>query len=459
MPIFVLDTSEDGWRPGAAARWWLHGSLEALAADLERRGTRLVLRRGVPVEEIAALVRICRAGAVCWNRASDPVGKADDEALLERLAAHGVAAELHEASLLFAPHSIATQSGTPFRVFTPFWRACLAAVPPATPLPRPRKIAGFERKLRSERLDSWHLLPRRPDWAGGLRTAWVPGEAAAQRQLTHFLDRALADYPRRRDRPGQEGTSRLSPHLAWGELSARQVWHAVHAHAAAEGRAAAPAAAAFLRELGWREFGLHLARSHDSLDRKPLRPAFARMPWRRDAAALRAWQRGLTGYPMVDAGMRELWSTGWMHNRVRMIVASFLAKHLLLDWRLGEDWFRDTLVDADYGSNTMNWQWVAGSGIDAAPYFRIFNPVLQGEKLDPEGDYVRRWVPELAGIAGAAIHRPWRLSAAKLVAADVKLGDSYPAPIVDHDVARRRALAAFAGLRSPPAINRIQDRA
>jgi len=316
---------------------------------------------------------------------------------------------------------------------------------PPSPLSAP-KLPGTIAGIASENLESWRLEPDHPDWAGGLRETWTPGEAGAQQRLKDFLADGLKAYTGDRDRPDRDGTSSLSPHLRFGEISPRQAWHAVR-FAAAEHPALSADAEKFLSELGWREFCRHLLHDNPDLATANLQPAFDAFHWKHDSEALAAWQRGRTGYPIVDAGMRQLWHTGVMHNRVRMVVASFLVKHLLVDWREGEQWFWDTLVDADAGNNPGNWQWVAGCGADAAPYFRVFNPVLQGEKFDPDGAYVRRWVPELARLSAKLIHQPWRATPLELKSADVDLGRTYPKPIIDHGQARERALAAYAKLR------------
>ncbi|GAB4191232.1 MAG: hypothetical protein OHK0024_31520 [Thalassobaculales bacterium] len=324
----------------------------------------------------------------------------------------------------------------------------LAAGEPPRPIPAPGRIDGAALPA-GDRLDDWRLTPSAPDWATGIAAAWQPGEAGAQARLAAFLDAGLDGYAAARNRPDLDATSRLSPHLHFGEVGPRQVWHAVMAREAAAGRPApGPGAAAFLRELGWREFSHHLLHHAPDLAERPLRAAFAAFPWQPDQALLRAWKRGLTGYPIVDAGMRALWQTGWMHNRVRMVAASFLVKHLLLPWQAGEAWFWDTLVDAGLAQNAASWQWVAGCGADAAPYFRIFNPVLQGEKFDPEGRYVRRHLPEIAGLPDAYIHKPWAAPESVLRDAGVRLGVTYPAPVIAHDAARSRALEAFRSLQA-----------
>jgi deoxyribodipyrimidine photo-lyase len=318
---------------------------------------------------------------------------------------------------------------------------------PHPPVPAPKKLPPLVEGIASEPVEDWKLEPTRPDWAGGLRESWTPGENEARERLADFLD-DIRGYADNRDRPDKPATSRLSPHLRFGEIGAAGIFHA--ARFASDQGAPSRDIEKFLSELGWREFSYHLLNHFPDLGTKNLQSRFDAFPWRDDDKALRAWQRGRTGYPIVDAGMRELWHTGWMHNRVRMVCASFLIKHLLIDWRRGEEWFWDTLVDADPANNTASWQWVAGSGADAAPYFRIFNPVLQGEKFDPDGAYVRHWVPELAKLSDKFVHKPWLASPLELAEAGVTLGKSYPQPIVDHDMARKRALAAFETIRSEP---------
>ncbi len=445
LPVYILDDEAAGRRrPGGAGRWWLHHSLQALTAALRRHGLPLILRRGRAGTVLAELVRETAAEAVVWNRCYEPFAIERDTAIKRQLKAQGVAADSFNAALWREPWTIATRQGEPFKVFTPFWRALQEGGPPAEPHPLPRRLPALDGLPPSDRLEDWRLLPTRPDWAGGLRDSWIPGEAAAQRRLAQFLDQGLGGYRSHRDRPDLAGTSRLSPHLHWGELGPRQIWHAVRVKAESLGGSVADGSpAAFLRQLGWREFIHHLLYHWPRIAEEPWRPAFAAFPWRDDPAALAAWQSGRTGSPIVVAGMRELWHTGWMHNRVRMIAASFLVKDLLVPWQQGERWFWDTLVDADLAQNAANWQWVAGCGADAAPVFRIFNPVHQGERFDPSGDYVRRWVPELAGLPGELVHKPWTAPESVLAAAGVTLGRNFPRPIVDHAAARARALASF----------------
>ncbi len=433
VPVFVLDDESAGaWAPGGASRWWLHHSLAALAADLAARGARLVLRYGRFEEVIPRLVAETGAAEVHAGIPTEPWAR---ETYRRVIAALGpVKLHVHMTALLHHPDRLRTQAGGPYGVFSPFARAFRASRAVPMPVAPPGAIpAGPE--VVSDDLEAWRLLPRAPDWAVGLRAAWVPGEAGAQARLHAFVAERIGQYRGERDVPGVASTSRLSPYLAFGEVSPRQVWHA------------GAACEKFRDEVLWREFAAHLLWHHPALPEAPLRGEFSAMPWRDDPAGLRAWQQGLTGVPIVDAGMRQLWQTGWMHNRVRMVVASFLVKHLLVPWQAGEAWFWDTLVDADLAQNAASWQWVAGCGADAAPYFRVFNPVLQGKKFDPDGAYVRRFVPELARLPESVIHAPWEAPVLVLQAAGVRLGATYPAPIVDLAAGRDRALQAFAGLR------------
>ncbi|MCX5493672.1 deoxyribodipyrimidine photo-lyase [Kaistia dalseonensis] len=432
--LYVLDETSTGLRPlGAASRWWLHHSLVALGAALKRSGQRLILRRGRARDVVLDLADELGAGAVVWNRRYSQPERDIDADIKTDLRARGVAAESFHANLLFEPWTIRSGSDQPFRVFTPFWRSCLGRMEPRLPLPAPKRWPGSATVISSEMLVDWRLLPSHPDWSEGLRAEWTPGEAGAASRLDAFLKQRLALYAGHRDEPAIEATSRLSPHLRFGEISPFQIWHALNG--GDERDRGGPDRTKFLSELGWREFSWHLLYHRPDLASANFQPRFDSFPWSQpEPALLAAWQRGRTGYPIVDAGMRQLWQTGWMHNRVRMITASFLIKNLLADWRLGEAWFWDTLVDADAANNPAGWQWVAGSGADAAPYFRIFNPVLQGEKFDPEGAYIRRFVPELAGLPAKQIHKPWT-SAKRL---------DYPPPLVDLSASRERALRAFA---------------
>jgi deoxyribodipyrimidine photo-lyase len=384
IALFVLDEESPGVRPhGGAARWWLHHSLASLGERLRERGATLVLRRGPAGRIVREIAHESGAGAVFWNRRYGGPEREIDADLKTALRADDLEVTSFAGSLLHEPWTVTTGSGTHYSVFTPFWRACLALPAPRAPLPEPQTIDGVRTAPASDDLDDWGLLPTRPDWAAGLRETWEPGEPAARRRLKAFLDEDLPAYDRARDEPSAGATSLLSPRLRWGELSPFTVWAAA---VDAEG------AGGFLSEIGWREFAWHTLFHFPELATKNLRGEFDAFPWPRlKSSHLEAWQRGDTGVRLVDAGMRELWHTGFMHNRVRMVTASFLIKNLMIDWRRGEEWFWDTLVDADGASNPFNWQWVAGSGADAAPYFRIFNPELQAKKFDPQGLYVAQW--------------------------------------------------------------------
>ena len=449
LPVFVLDDVAAGaFAPGGASRWWLHRSLAALSAALAARGAPLLLARGRAETVIPALAAAVGAGEVQAGRAAEPWARTQTRRVHEALADSGRVLALHTTTLLREPHGFGAASGKPYAVYTPFAKAMLAAGEPDPALPAPDRIAGAELPAGGESLTALGLypVPGEPDWAAGFDAAWQPGEAGAQARLARFVAGGLGQYDARRNRPDiTDSSSGLSPHLRWGEVSPRQVWHASR-----EAGAPADATETFLKEVLWREFAYHLLWHRPDMPTQPLRADFANFPWAPDAALRRAWQRGRTGYPIVDAGMRQLWQTGWMHNRVRMIAASLLVKHMLQPWQDGAAWFWDTLVDADLASNSASWQWVAGCGSDAAPYFRIFNPILQGLKFDPEGDYVRRFVPELARLPAAAIHAPWEAESAVLAAAEVQLGATYPRPVVDHAAGRARALAAFAAFRPGP---------
>jgi len=443
VPVYVHAPEDEGhWAPGGASRWWLLKSLRSLSEALEQRSSRLIVQHGPTVEALAHLVEQTGATAVYWCRRYEPEGRRIGEQVKQFCAAHGLEAQSFNGSLLAEPWEVLTKQRQPYQVFTPFWRALEGRGDPPEPLAAPRKLLAPDRWPRSVPLDELKLEPRPVDWAGGLREAWTPGEQGAATQLKRFVARALTDYETGRDLPATEGVSRLSPFLHFGEVSPRQVWHAIRS-AAQKNSPAREASGAYLRQLGWRDFAHHLLFHAPQTVDRPLRESFEHFPWRDDAPALRAWERGRTGFPIVDAGMRQLWHTGWMHNRVRMIAASLLVKDLLIPWQYGSRWFWDTLVDADLANNTLGWQWVAGCGADAAPFFRIFNPTSQGRRFDPEGDYVRRWVPELARLPGEWIHAPTEAPPEALRAAGIELDRDYPRPIVDHAQARQRALAAL----------------
>jgi deoxyribodipyrimidine photo-lyase len=439
LPLFILDDQSPGpWALGGASRWWLHHSLDALRLSLAGHGAHLTLRRGDSAAIIADIADQTGAAELFTGGCADPWARRLDQAVAE---AFGGKLHRMRTTTLFHPNSVCTKSGGAYGVYTPFANACLALGGPKPPLPAPKTIRA-SKPPRSDRLKDWGLLPARPDWAGGLRDTWTPGEAGAMERAEAFLTHGLEGYAAARDRPARDGTSMLSPHLHFGEISGPQLWHMAHRRPAGKAREI------FIRELLWREFCANLLWHNPGLPDAPLKHEFGRMPWRDDKPALAAWQQGQTGVPIVDAGMRQLWQIGWMHNRVRMIVASFLIKHLMIPWQDGEAWFWDTLVDADLASNAANWQWVAGCGADAAPYFRIFNPVLQGRKFDADGDYVRQFVPELVRLNTRHIHAPWEAPPDALEAAGVVLGETYPTPIVDLAAGRNRALSAYAAIRS-----------
>lgn len=442
VPVYVLDSDT---LIGGASRWWLHGSLEALSRDLACLGAPLVLRRGPAMQVIPTLAQEVNARAIVWNRCYEPDTVMRDTHLKAALSAKGLDVKTFNASLLAEPWEINTQAGEPYKVFTPFWRALQAHRPLAVPLRSPDAIRTGD-AVSSDDLASWDLRPPKPGWADGLNAVWSPGERSAARRLSDFLNDSAATYEELRDNPARDATSHLSPHLHFGEISPCQIWRTADICANAS-PASARGISAFQRQLGWREFSIHLLYHWPEIANRAWKPEYENFPWKDDGAHLLAWRRGRTGYPIVDAGMRELWRTGIMHNRVRMIAASFLVKDLLVDWRRGAEWFENTLVDADLANNRGGWQWVAGSGADASPFFRIFNPVTQGEKFDPDGEYVRAHVPELRQLDKRFIHKPWEAPASSLAAAGIELGKTYPVPIVAHAAARLRALDALAEMK------------
>jgi len=474
IPIFIWAPEEEKpWSPGGASKVWLHFSLKALAQDLESIGSRLLIfEHADSLEVLQELCQKTGADSVYWNRRYEPNVIERDKKIKASLKESGLDVQTFNGSLLIEPWEILTKESKPYQVFTPFWRACQMRLQGELhqnpPLPRPKKLPFDERLLSSPThgknhaekskksqtvesvdLDSLALLPT-IHWDTGIRKSWTIGEKGALNQLYKFMQKPMVDYKEGRDKPELEGVSRMSPHLHFGEISPRTIWHLVQAQVAETKHQPKlkEAAQSYLRELGWREFSHHLLYHFPRTCEEPLRPAFKHFPWAKNKKGYKAWTKGLTGYPIVDAGMRELWHTGIMHNRVRMIAASFLIKDLLIPWQDGANWFWDTLIDADLAQNTLGWQWTAGCGADAAPYFRIFNPILQGEKFDPDGNYVRRWVPELAKIKDKWIHKPWMAPPLELAAAGVTLGEDYPSPIVDHSTARDRALSAFQELKA-----------
>ncbi len=455
LPLYILDDEDAGaWKMGGASRWWLHHSLKSLAKDLAQQGGNLLVRSGAAETVLAEVISETGAVGLYWNRRYEPWATDRDARLKTRWKDAGLDVRSFNGALLREPWTVVGKNGSTPKVYTPYWRALNALGEPADPAgqPAPAHYAAITGEHGD--IDTILPLPSAPDWAGGLRDTWNPGEAGAHDRLAVFLDSAMGSYKDARNFPATPGVSRLSPHLHHGEISPNRIWHATRTKLASLGAAAAGvegSAEHFLKELVWREFSHALLHNNPSLPETPLRSEFEAFPWIDDDDGLRAWQRGQTGYPIVDAGMRELWHTGYMHNRVRMIAASFLIKDLMIHWRHGEAWFWDTLVDADLASNAASWQWVAGCGADAAPFFRIFNPVLQGEKFDPNGEYVRRWVPEIARLPDRVLHKPWDAPALVLREAGITLGETYPVPIVDHAMARDRALSAFKSLKSDAA--------
>ncbi|NII10913.1 deoxyribodipyrimidine photo-lyase [Oleiagrimonas sp. C23AA] len=435
LAVYIHAPEEEGdWAPGAATRWWLHHSLEHLNAQLHQRHGALHLRRGPSLQALRGLIEQTGADAVYWNRRYEPAAIERDATIKRALRDDGLHVASFDAALWRTPWQVKTQQGEPYRVFTPFWRNLRSQLGEEAPLPvpQPLHLASADAGVSLHELD---LLPS-IDWTGGLAEAWQPGETGAHEMLDIFADDALNAYASQRDVPARHGTSRLSPHLHFGEITPRQILARLRKVANDGRRKPAPDIEPYLRELGWREFAHHLLFHYPQTTHAPMNARFAEFPWSDDADARQRWQRGRTGIPIVDAGMRELWHTGWMHNRVRMIVASLLTKNLRQHWRQGAEWFWDTLVDADLANNTLGWQWVAGCGADAAPYFRIFNPVTQARKFDPDGAYIRRWVKELSGVSAPAIFAPWEQQG-------LNQRCGYPLPIVDLKTSRQKALDAY----------------
>ncbi|QQO54992.1 MAG: deoxyribodipyrimidine photo-lyase [Thiohalocapsa sp. PB-PSB1] len=442
LPIYIWAPDEEApWQPGGASRWWLHHSVTALSAQIEALGSRLIVARGDSLAVLQRLIQKTGARHCCWNRLYEPAIVKRDTAIKQALRSAGIHCTSFNAALMLEPWQVKTGADAPYRVFSPYWRRCQPQLDDiGSPVPAPAALPPITDEIDSLPIDDLNLLPR-IRWDQGLAQTWQPGESGAARRLERFLTGAIEHYGEGREYPGQPGTSALSPYLHWGEISPRQILKAIQER----GLAKQSDSEHFIRELGWRDFSYQMLYHFPHTPLEPLNPKFASFPWRQDAdgTLLRCWQQGQTGIPIVDAGMRELWSTGWMHNRVRMIVASFLTKNLRLPWQQGARWFWDTLTDADLASNTQGWQWSAGSGADAAPYFRIFNPVRQGERFDPEGIYVRRWCPELASLPDKLIHQPWQASPTQLQQAQLVLENDYPVPVVDLSTSRAEALAAY----------------
>lgn len=439
IPLYIHDpAAENPWQSRGASNWWLHHSLDSLQKQYRECGSELIIHSGDSQEILEKLLQELSIKEVCWTERYQPALRQRDARIEKWLSGKGVAVTRHPGNYLIDPASLLNQSGKPYVVFTPFYKAICKDTNfgKLLPVPQLKPVKRFT----SLPLEALHLLPKVP-WDNEIRRQWKPGREGAEEHLRNFVQHDLADYALKRDFPAENATSRLSPYLAFGEISSREIWQRCIGNSKSE---------PYLRQLVWREFAnyflYHFPHSTDS----PWRMEFEKFPWKHDLGHLSCWQQGLTGFPIVDAGMRELWQTGWMHNRVRMIVASFLVKDLMIHWLEGARWFWDTLVDFDLGNNTLGWQWVAGSGPDAAPYFRIFNPVLQGQKFDPEGAYVKKYVPELAKLPGRWIHCPWEAPPLLLKGAGITLGKTYPEPIVIHETARKGALATYHAIRSIP---------
>lgn len=440
LPVYVQAPDELGAEaePGAASRVWLHHSLTALDKALRNVGPRLVIRKGPSRDVLGELIRESGADTVCWNRLYEPGAMSRDKKIAASLKEAGLDVKTFNSTLLLEPGEVKTNDGGPYKVFTPFWKKCLEkpfASPVETDLAALKKPSAQPKSLA---VDDLELLPASLTWHKPIENAWDIGESPAFERLRQFSKDPVGSYHDQRNDPATTGTSRLSPHLHFGEIGPRQIVAQLREH-----HRGGKGVQTFLSEIGWREFAHNLLFHFPHTVSKPLRPEFEDFPWKESESQFKAWRKGRTGYPIVDAGMRELWNIGWMHNRVRMIVASFLVKHLLQPWQNGAAWFWDTLVDADLASNTLGWQWTSGCGADAAPYFRIFNPMTQGERFDADGEYVRRWVPELARLNARWIHQPWKAPVSERSEAGVRLGINYPNPIVDHTEARNKALHAY----------------
>ncbi|MDA9008852.1 DNA photolyase family protein [Alphaproteobacteria bacterium] len=446
-PIIALYVFEGSnrtiWSIGKASKVWLHLSLQNLDSSLKKIGGRLTLRDGQPGAVLAQLIAETGANSIFWNRCYEPASIKRDAAIKSDLKNFGLEIQSFNGALLYEPWVPRTKTGTPFKVFTPFWKSLLAGGAPEEPISLPTNLT-FYSTFDDNSLDDLRLLPSKPDWSKTIQASWSPGESNGKHQLHLFLDHGLKGYADLRDRPDLSHCSALSPFLHFGEISPRQIWQATTSQMATVGNGSLDRDGwAFLREIAWREFSYHLLFHFPELPDVAWNKKFHSFAWIEDQSHLVSWQTGQTGYPIVDAGMRQLWHTGWMHNRVRMVAASFLTKHLLQHWSKGEKWFWETLVDADLASNAASWQWIAGCGFDASPYFRIFNPIIQGQKFDPKGDYVKQWVPELANLPTKYLHAPWEAPPHILADSNITLGGTYPQPIVDHKSARLRALDTY----------------
>lgn len=436
IPLYIYSPEDDHpWEIGSASKWWLHHSLKSLAETLKEKGSRLILRKGSAVKVMSEIIQETGAEAVFWHAGVEPATRKTNEKMQSLLLERALLAFCSFDNFLYSPGTVLNGKDEPYQVFTPFYNACLKREEPRRPRPAPSTLPKISSSIKSLEVEDLKLFPNLP-WAKEFSSLWKPGEKGAKERLQYFLSFLVEEYPLQRDFPFMDGTSLISPHLHFGEISAAQVWHATEKKVSVEGRP-------YLRQILWREFASHMLYFFPDTDLYPLRKAFENFPWKKEVKLLRLWQKGETGYPLIDAGMRQLWRLGWMHNRVRMIVGSFLVKDLMVPWQEGEKWFWDTLVDADLANNCFGWQWVSGCGADAAPYFRIFHPITQSEKFDPKGVYIRAFVPELKDLPNEWIHKPWLAPESVLKKAKVILGKTYPHPIVDHGEARKKALGYF----------------
>lgn len=448
IPIFIWDKAEHRWQDGSASQWWLHHALVDLQEQIEELGGKLMTHRlensedaagrGKFFAEVVDIFREYGADVICWGRRYEPEIIERDKRLKSYLTEQGYEVKSFNTHLLLEPHTIQNKSGSHFKVFTPYWKHCLThSIDPVTEITTEEwsQVRWTEDQSASS-IDGLKLLPEIP-WDKDFYQYWKPTRGAGLERLAEMVESKANRYDGARDIPSIDGTSQLSPYLQWGQISAREIYHAFgksYNDTVEKG---------YLRQLFWREFSYHLLFHAPHSPERPLRPEYESFPWEKNEQYLKAWQKGETGFPIVDAGMRQLWQTGWMHNRVRMIVGSLLVKHLLQDWREGASWFWDTLVDADLANNTMGWQWIGGCGADASPYFRIFNPIIQGEKFDPDGKYVREFCPELNDVPDKYLHKPWEMPELELIAAGVVLGKTYPQPIISHEKGREKALKAY----------------
>lgn len=448
IPVYIWSPDEEGkWCPGSASRYWLYHALKNMNNDLQEKNSGLILLHGPCLEALQILIRKTGANKIYWNRCYEPFAIKRDKRIKSMMREQGIEVNSFNSHLLYEPHAIRNKQGGPFKVYTPFWKHYQALDMPF-PVKTPERIISPGRWPESVHINEFGFFPE-IKWYETINKTWKISCQGADERISTFIKSHVHGYSQTRDYPASEGVSHISPYLHFGQISVRRIWHRLLEHERKQGRMTpGKAVITYMKQLVWREFAYHLLYHFPQSANQPLYEKYKRFPWQNNRKFLKVWQQGKTGFPVVDAGMRELWQTGWMHNRVRMIVASFLTKDLLIHWRQGARWFWDTLVDADLANNTLGWQWVAGCGADAAPYYRIFNPVTQGERFDPEGEYVRQWLPELSGLDNKYVHKPWQASDSILSNAGIKLGNTYPYPIVDHAEARKLALSYYQRIKN-----------